>query len=73
MSRSRWQLQDPINSLLKKVEDIGPQLDKSIDEILDSREFWTVVEVFDQGLPEHMLREQQKLNRHSLPSVEGMG
>jgi len=41
-------------------------------ELLPSRETWRVVEVFDHGLPEDMLKEQQKLNRHSLPSVDPM-
>lgn len=42
-------------------------------ELLPSREFWVVAEVFHHGLPGDMLKEQQKLNRHSLPSVEGIG
>lgn len=39
-------------------------------ELLPSGEYWTVVEVFAHGLSEDVLKEQQKLNRHSLPSVE---
>ena len=39
-------------------------------ELLPSRELWTVVEVFDHTLPEDMLKETQRLNRGSLPSVE---
>lgn len=42
-------------------------------ELLPSRETWIVAEVFTHGLPEDMLREQQKLNRKSLPSVEPIG
>lgn len=42
-------------------------------ELLPSRKKWQVVEVFTHGLPEDMLREQQKLNRRSLPSVEPIG
>lgn len=39
-------------------------------ELLPSRELWEVAEVFTHGLPEDVLRENQKLNRRSLPSVE---
>jgi hypothetical protein len=42
-------------------------------ELLPSRELWEVAEVFDHGLPEDVLKDQQKLNRKSLPSIEGMG
>lgn len=41
-------------------------------ELLPSRDKWKVAEVFTHGLPENVLRERQRLNRHSLPSVEGM-
>ena len=40
-------------------------------ELLPSREKWEVVEVFRRiVLPEESLRVTQRLNRHSLPSVE---
>lgn len=39
-------------------------------EVLPSREWWDVVEVFPHTLTEDLLREQQRLNRRSLPSVE---
>ena len=48
----------------------GAYVGKSV-ELLPSREFWEVVEV-GNSLPEDMLREQQKLNRHSLPSIDPM-
>jgi hypothetical protein len=41
-------------------------------ELLPSHEMWEVAEVFKHGLPEDILKEQQKLNRNSLPSVKGM-
>lgn len=41
-------------------------------ELLPSRENWTVVEVYEHGLPEDILKENQRLNRRSLPSVEPM-
>lgn len=41
-------------------------------ELLPSRELWDVVEVFDHGVPQDDLKEQQRLNRNSLPSVEPM-
>lgn len=43
-------------------------------ELLPSREKWRVAEVFkEQGMPEDSLREHQRLNRNSLPSVDPMG
>lgn len=39
-------------------------------ELLPSRELWDVVEVFAHTLPEDSLRETQRLNRRSLPSVQ---
>lgn len=41
-------------------------------ELLPDAEFWHVVEVYSHGLPEDMLKEQQKLNRKSLASIEPM-
>lgn len=41
-------------------------------ELLPSHEFWYVAEVFTHGLPEDFLKELQRLNRNSLPSVERM-
>lgn len=41
-------------------------------ELLPSKDLWTVAEVFDLGIPEGMLKEQQRLHRNSLPSVEGI-
>lgn len=39
-------------------------------ELLPSGEMWEVVEVYKHGLPEDILKEKQRLNRRSLPSVE---
>jgi hypothetical protein len=41
-------------------------------ELLPSHEMWEVAEVFTHGLPEDVLKEHQKLNRNSLPSIERM-
>jgi hypothetical protein len=42
-------------------------------ELLPAREQWEVVEVFTENvLPEESLRETQRLNRRSLPSIEPM-
>lgn len=41
-------------------------------ELLPSKELWDVVAVSTRSMPEHLLKEHQKLNRNSLPSVEGM-
>ncbi|MEH3142496.1 MAG: hypothetical protein PGN37_20455 [Mycobacterium kyogaense] len=41
-------------------------------ELLPARELWDVVEVFAHALPGTDLKEQQRLNRNSLPSVEAM-
>jgi hypothetical protein len=46
----------------------------AIIELLPSHENWLVDAVFKTfPLPEAALKEHQLLNRHSLPSVEGMG
>jgi hypothetical protein len=40
-------------------------------ELLPSGELWEVDKVYDQrGLPKDVLKEQQLLSRHSLPSIE---
>lgn len=42
-------------------------------ELLPAREQWKVVEVFKENvMPEESLRETQRLNRRSLPSIEPM-
>ncbi|MBB3752679.1 hypothetical protein FHT44_005191 [Mycolicibacterium sp. BK634] len=41
-------------------------------EVLPSGEWWTVAEVHEHKLREDQLRETQRLNRHSLPSVKAM-
>lgn len=53
------------------IEGRGAKVGATV-ELLPSREKWQVAEVFTHGLPEDMLKEQQKLNRHSLPSVEAI-
>lgn len=45
----------------------------AVVELLPSREFWVVTEVYDHGMPEDMLKTQQRMNRKSLPSIEAMG
>jgi hypothetical protein len=41
-------------------------------QLLPSGDMWDVAEVFKRGLPENLLKEHQRLNRGSLPSVERM-
>lgn len=41
-------------------------------ELLPDKKLWTVVEVYDRGVPEELLKEHQRLNRNSLPSIERM-
>lgn len=54
------------------IEARGAKLGKRV-EVLPSRDLWDVVEVFkERGMPEDMLKEHQRLNRGSLPSVERM-
>jgi len=53
------------------IEARGAKVGATI-ELLPSRQKWLVVNVYEHGLPEDVLKEQQMLNRHSLPSVEGM-
>jgi hypothetical protein len=54
------------------VETRGARIHASV-ELMPDREMWEVVEVFnDVTLREDQLREHQRLNRRSLPSIEAM-
>lgn len=53
------------------IEARGAKVGATI-QLLPSDEMWEVAEVFKHGLPEDVLKETQKLNRRSLPSVEPM-
>lgn len=52
------------------IEQRGAKLGASV-ELLPTKQLWKVVEVFDHGLPEDMLKEHQRMNRKSLPSIIG--
>jgi hypothetical protein len=54
------------------IEDRGARVGARV-EVLPSRDLWEVTQVFHPGLPESVLRDTQRLNRGSLPSVERMG
>lgn len=54
------------------IESRGAKVGATV-EVLPSRELWEVVQVFAHTLPEDLLKEHQRLNRGSLPSVERMG
>lgn len=41
-------------------------------QVLPDDEMWDVVEVYPHSLPEDVLKETQRLNRNSLPSVQRM-
>lgn len=52
------------------IESRGAIVGASV-EVLPERELWEVTEVFKGiALREDILKEHQRLNRHSLPSVE---
>ncbi|OBK49421.1 hypothetical protein A5656_28465 [Mycobacterium gordonae] len=53
------------------IEARGAKLGATV-ELLPSREVWEVAQVYEHGLPEDVLKENQRLNRGSLPSVERM-
>lgn len=44
----------------------------AVVELLPSRDWWKVAEVFGHGIPENLLKEHQRLHRGSLPSVKRM-
>lgn len=55
------------------IETRGAQVGKHVELFAGSSDRWEVVEVFaDVTLDHAQLREQQQLNRNSLPSVQGM-
>lgn len=53
------------------IEGRGAKVGATV-EVLPDRELWTVTKVFHPGLPESVLRDNQRLNRGSLPSVKRM-
>jgi hypothetical protein len=53
------------------IEARGAKVGVSV-ELLPSREWWNVAEVFSHDVPEDFLKEHQRLNRNSLPSIERM-
>lgn len=64
-------LQRGISTTTRWIEARGAKVGATV-EVLPSGEVWFVTEVYKHGLPEDMLKEHQRMNRHSLPSVEGM-
>ena len=54
------------------IEARGAKVGASV-ELLLSKEMWDVVEVYEHGLPEDILKEYQRLNRKSLPSIQAIG
>jgi len=53
------------------IEARGAKLGAEV-ELLPVREMWTVAEVYKHGVPEDVLKDTQRLNRRSLPSVEAI-
>lgn len=53
------------------IEDRGARVGARV-ELKPSGELWEVTAVFHPGLPESVLRDNQRLNRGSLPSIERM-
>lgn len=53
------------------VEERGAKKDATI-ELLPKRDLWEVAEVYGHAIPENLLKEHQRLNRGSLPSIERM-
>lgn len=53
------------------IEERGADVGAAV-ELLPGRELWEVVAVFEPRLQEAALRENQRLNRGSLPSIERM-
>jgi hypothetical protein len=41
-------------------------------ELLPSRQIWEVAEVYDHSMPLTLLKDHQRMNRHSLPSIEAI-
>lgn len=53
------------------IEARGAKAGSSV-ELLPQRELWEVVEVFYPPMSEAMLKDHQRMNRRSLPSIEAM-
>lgn len=54
------------------IEERGAKVGCTV-QLLALDQFWEVLEVFGPAIPEKLLREHQRLNRGSLPSIERMG
>lgn len=54
------------------IEERGARIGAKVELERKSGVFWDVVAVYGPALPENMLREHQRMNRGSLPSVERM-
>ena len=65
-------LQRGISETVGWIEAKGAKVGASV-ELLPSKEMWDVVEVYEHGLPEDILKEYQRLNRKSLPSIQAIG
>ena len=64
-------LQRGVSETVGWIEARGAKVGVAV-ELLPSGEMWEVAEVFEHGLPEDVLKETQKLNRKSLPSVQAL-
>lgn len=53
------------------IEERGAKLGYTV-ELLPSKDRWEVDAVFGHAIPEDLLKEHQRLNRGSLPSIERM-
>lgn len=51
------------------IEARGAKVGASV-ELLPSREWWEVTEVYEHGLPEEDLKKLQSMHRRSLPSIK---
>jgi hypothetical protein len=53
------------------IEERGAKVGAEVELLSADGQFWRVVEVYQPGLDEAVLREKQKKDRNSLPSIIG--
>jgi hypothetical protein len=53
------------------IETRGARVGYRVELLTGDGDFWTVSEVYEPTLSESEMREQQRLNRNSLPSIAG--
>lgn len=53
------------------IDERGAIVGKDVELVTADGKFWRVVEVYEPGMDESVLRAKQKMDRNALPSIVG--